>query len=39
MDSSAEGSEVDGEMMVFMPEDAEDHGFDVNDEVEHLQNR
>lgn len=39
MDSSVEGSEVDGEMMVLTNKDAADRGFDVNDEVEHLQNR
>lgn len=39
MDSSAEGSEVDGEMTALMARDAEDRGFALGDEVEHLQNR
>lgn len=39
MDSSAEGSEVDGEMMSLVPKNAEDQGFVVGDEVEQLQNR
>lgn len=39
MDSSAEGSEVDGEMTALMARDAEDGGFALGDEVEHLQNR
>lgn len=39
MDPSAEGSEADGEMMSLVPNNAEDQGFVVGDEVEHLQNR
>lgn len=39
MDSSAEGSEMDGEMTALVHENAEDQGFVVGDEVEHLQNR
>eukprot|EP00066_Takifugu_rubripes_P028480 XP_011617746.1 PREDICTED: cardiomyopathy-associated protein 5-like [Takifugu rubripes] len=38
MDSSAEGAEMDGEMMALVHENAEDQGFVVGDEVEHLQN-
>lgn len=39
MDSSAEGSEMDGEMMALVHRNAEEQGFVVGDEVEHLQNR
>lgn len=39
MDSSADGSEVEGEMTVLMAKDAEDPEFAVADEMEHLQNR
>lgn len=39
MDSPADGCEADGEMTALMAKDAEDQGFAVGDEVEHLQNR
>lgn len=39
MDSSAEGSEMEGEMTALVHENAGDQGVVVGDEEEHLQNR